>query len=147
MVKKMTYDRILIATDDGDPAQQATAEAITLAEEFDATLVALYVLEAMEPPPGVTDREAEPGIDTKADQALDRVVSEAADRDLVTELVTAVVRGPTAPAILEYAGEQDIDLIVMGTHGRTGLDWIVLGSVAEHVVRESPIPVVTVRGE
>ncbi len=51
----------------------------------------------------------------------------------------------TAPAILEYAKHNDIDLIVMGTHGRRGLGHLFLGSVAEEVVRLSSVPVLTVR--
>ncbi|MEF8871642.1 MAG: universal stress protein [Haloarculaceae archaeon] len=141
----MTHDRILIATDNSEPAQRATAEAITLAESFDATLSALYVLETAEPPPWFEDPATEPGLDTNAGQALNEVVSEAGDRGLEPEVVTAVVRGQTGPAILEYADEHDIDLIVLGTHGRTGFDRLLIGSVAEHVVRKSPVPVVTVR--
>lgn len=141
----MSYDRILVATDDSAPAQAATDEAITLAEECEATLYALYVLEAAEPPPWFDDPALEPGVDTKAGQALDGVVSAAADRGFEREIVEAVVRGQTAQAIIEYASDNDIDLVVMGTHGRTGLDRFLVGSIAEQVVRESPVPVVTVR--
>ena len=142
----MSHDRILVVTDDKDPAREAIAEAITLAKAFDATLDALYVLEAVEPPPWVDDPAAEPGVDTKAGQALNQVGSEAADRDLEGEVVTAIVKGQPAPAILGYAREHNIDLIVMGIHGREGLDRLI-GSTAEHVVREAPVPVVTVKAE
>jgi nucleotide-binding universal stress UspA family protein len=140
----MSYDRILVATDDSEPARRATSEALTLAETFDATLHALYVLKAAEPPPWFDDPAAEPGTDTEAGVALNAVVSEAAERDFGSETVTAVVDGQTAPAILEYAAEHDVDLIVLGTHGCSGIDRLLLGSVAEAVVRESPVPVVTV---
>jgi nucleotide-binding universal stress UspA family protein len=89
----MTHDRILIATDNSDPARRATAEAITLAEAFDATLYALYVLETAESPPWFEDPALEPGLDTNAGQALNRVISEADDRGLESDVVTAVVRG------------------------------------------------------
>ena len=55
-----------------------------------------------------------------------------------------VASGNTAPEILNLTAEQDIDLIVMGTHGRTGLKHFLLGSVAERVVREAPVPVLTI---
>jgi nucleotide-binding universal stress UspA family protein len=58
---------------------------------------------------------------------------------------TVVVTGEPAISILEVAQERDADLIVMATHGRTGLSHFVLGSVAERVVRESRVPVMTVR--
>lgn len=143
----MTYERILVATDGSDSAERAATEAVTLAKAFDATIHALYVLDVAEPPPWFHDSAAEPGIDTKAGRAMDDVVSEAADRGLETEVVTTVLRGKTAQAILAYADEHDVDLIVVGTHGRAGLDRLVIGSVAEHVVREPPVPVVTVRSE
>lgn len=141
----MTYDRILIATDGSEPAQRAAVEAIGLAKTCDATLVALSVLEVAEPPPWFENPDATPGVDTKAGQAMEGVVSEAAARNLEIDVVEAIVRGQTAPAILEYALEHDIDLIVLGTHGRTGLDRVAVGSVAEHVVRKAPVLVLTIR--
>jgi nucleotide-binding universal stress UspA family protein len=58
-----------------------------------------------------------------------------------------VVRGLIAPQIVDYAANQDIDLIVIGTHGRRGVAHLLLGSVAEHVVRTAVCPVLTVRAE
>ncbi len=55
-----------------------------------------------------------------------------------------VASGNAGPEILKLAAEQKIDLIVMGTHGRKGISHFLLGSVAEHVVRESPVPVMTI---
>jgi nucleotide-binding universal stress UspA family protein len=140
----MTHDRILIATDDSEPAKKAIGEAITLANAFDATLYAVYVVETAEPRPGVTDSATGSDEDTKADQALQRVISEAEEHGLEGEVVSAVVRGQPASAILQHANEQNIDLIVVGTHGRKGIDRLVVGSVAERVIRDSPVPVVTI---
>ena len=58
----------------------------------------------------------------------------------------AIVSGLTAKQIVEFADENAIDLIVMGTHGRRGVAHLLLGSVAEHVVRTAACPVLTVRG-
>jgi universal stress protein A len=58
---------------------------------------------------------------------------------------TAVITGPPARAIVEHASAGHFDLIVMGTHGRTGLSHALLGSVAERVVQKAPCPVLTVR--
>ena len=58
-----------------------------------------------------------------------------------------IVRGLVAPHIVDYAASQDIDLIVMGTHGRRGVAHLLMGSVAEHVVRIARCPVLTVRAE
>ena len=62
-------------------------------------------------------------------------------------VVTEVVEGVPPQEILEYSAMQGIDLIVMGTQGRTGVDRFVMGSVAERVVRHSPVPVLMVRKE
>jgi len=62
-------------------------------------------------------------------------------------VVTEIVEGNPHEEILNYVTEHGIDMIIMGTHGRTGLDRVVMGSVAERVVRRSPVPVLTVRGE
>ena len=143
----MSHDKILLATDGGEPARAATKEAIRLAKAFDAVLHTVYVLQVAEPPPWADDPALEPGIDTKAGRALNSVTEEAANYDFERDIVTGVIEGQTAPAILQYAADNDIDMIVMGTHGRTGVDRLVVGSVAEHVVREATVPVVTVHAE
>lgn len=62
-------------------------------------------------------------------------------------VVTEIGEGNPHEEILEYVSEHDIDMIIVGTHGRTGFDRAVMGSVAERVVRRSPVPVLTVRDE
>jgi nucleotide-binding universal stress UspA family protein len=143
----MTYKRILLAADNSAPAERATAEAIRFASAFDATLHAVYVLETGEPAPSFDGPATEAEIDTNAGRAVAAVESAATEQDFDGELVSNVLRGTTGPAILNYADEHDIDLVVMGTHGRDGLDRMIVGSVAEHVVRNASAPVVTVRAE
>lgn len=62
-------------------------------------------------------------------------------------VVTGIVEGNPHEEILEYVTEHENRHIIMRTHGRTGLDRVVIGNVAERVVRRSPVPVLTVRGE
>jgi nucleotide-binding universal stress UspA family protein len=140
----MTHDRILIATDDSEPARKAVSEAITQADAFDASLHAISVIESAEPQPGYDDPTTRSGEDDRAEQAVHRVVTKANERGLDPEVVSAVVRGQPASAVLQYANEHDIDLIVVGTHARTGIDRLVVGRVAERISRNSPVPVVTV---
>jgi nucleotide-binding universal stress UspA family protein len=83
------------------------------------------------------------GLIADAEQRLATLRNTAAALGLVAH--TAVLSGRPAPAIVEQAKSGRCDLIVMGTHGRTGLAHLVLGSVAEHVVRKAPCPVLTVR--
>ncbi|MFC7006898.1 universal stress protein [Halalkalicoccus salilacus] len=61
------------------------------------------------------------------------------------EITTAIERGPPGSTIVEYAEENDVDRIVMGSHDRSGISKILLGSVAEDVVKESPVTVTVVR--
>jgi len=124
------YDTILVPTDGSDVAAAAADAAVTLARRFDATVHALYVRESDD------------------DDGGERVTTAVADRAAADGVgtTTAVVDAdtPVYEHILAYADEHDADCIVMGTHGRTGLDRFVLGSVAERTLRESPVPVLTV---
>jgi nucleotide-binding universal stress UspA family protein len=78
-----------------------------------------------------------------AERQLARLKDSAAALGIAAE--TAVIRGRPAPSIIEHAKDGGFDLIVMGTHGRTGLSHVVIGSVAERVVRTAPCPVLTIR--
>lgn len=140
----MTHERILIATDDSEPARKAVAEAITQADAFDASLHAVSVIETAEPQPAFNDSAVDSEEEIPAEQAVQRVVSEANSRTLDQNVVSAVLRGQPASAVLQYASEHDIDLIVVGTHARDGIDRLIVGSVAERIIRDSPVPVVTV---
>ncbi|MBI4592583.1 MAG: universal stress protein [Candidatus Rokubacteria bacterium] len=82
-----------------------------------------------------------PGIDPGPDARLERL---AADSQASIPVVPAVASGVPAVQIVRYARRHPIDLIVVGTHGRTGLSRVLLGSVAERVVRTAPCPVLTV---
>lgn len=141
------YDRILVPTDGSEGAEPAVDHAIELAAAFDATVHALYVVdtaafadldEAAVESDLVTESLTEGGRD-----AVDRVAERA--REAGVEAETMVTRGRPVGTILDYAADHDVDVIVMGTHGRSGLDRLLLGSVTEKVVRKSRIPVLTVR--
>lgn len=121
--------------------------ALNLAEIHDATLCVLYIVDQ---PISVSGTgEGFSGLDNLLDkleeeghQATDAIAKQANDSDIETE--TAVRRGNPHDDILTFAEENDIDVIVMGTHGRTGVKRALLGSVTEDVVRHSEIPVLTV---
>lgn len=134
------YDEILFPTDGSEPANVAADHAFELASTYGATLHVLYVLKTNEPPPQVTDSAADDP-DARGQAAVEEAAERAATQGI--EAVEAVVRGPTADAIVTYADDHGIDLIVMGTHGRTGLDRILIGSVADDVTRAASVPVMT----
>lgn len=138
------YDELLVPTD-GSPASEAAVEhAIVVAKRFDARVHALYVVDA------TAYSALDSGTDTvvqsleqEGQEAVATVIDAAEAADLPTE--TAIVSGTAYRSILEYANNAEIDLIVMGTHGRQGLDRYLLGSVTERVVRSADPPVLTVR--
>jgi nucleotide-binding universal stress UspA family protein len=80
----------------------------------------------------------------RAESVVESVAERAADAGV--ETVTAVEPGVPDDVVVEYAADHDCDLVVMGTHGRTGLQRYLLGSVTERTVRRSSVPVLTVRG-
>ena len=126
-------DRILVPTDGSDGARAAADHAIDLAKATDATLHALYVT-----PDG---GDAQSGDSTAPVEA----VAERASKARLPNVETATRTGRPHQAIAGYATEEEIDCIVMGTHGRTGLRRYLLGSVTERTVRFSPVPVVSVK--
>ncbi|QLG27488.1 universal stress protein [Halorarum halophilum] len=138
------YDDILVPTDGSAAADAAVEHAVTLAERFDATLHALYVVDstAYSSLEAGSQMVAE-ALEDEGEAAVDRIAAAANDADL--PVVESVVSGTAYRSILEYAGEEDIDLITMGTHGRRGIDRYLLGSVTERVVRSADQPVLTVR--
>jgi nucleotide-binding universal stress UspA family protein len=138
------YDEILLPTDGSDAAEAAVEHAIRLARTYDARVHVLYVVE----PLPAAEYDATSVLDALRREG-DRVTGETADRLERSELetVTAVRTGAAHRVILDYAAESGIDLIVMGTHGRRGLGRVLLGSVAEKVVRLADQPVMTVRYE
>ncbi|MFC6717496.1 universal stress protein [Natrialbaceae archaeon GCM10025810] len=134
------YQNVLIPTDGSDETRRAIAHGLAIADRFDATVHALSVVP--EGPYGPLDDE---GASEVARRAVE-IIEIDADREGV-DVTTAVERGVPHEEILSYADEEDVDMIVMGTKGRTGVDRVLVGSVAERVVRLSPVPVVTVRLE
>lgn len=138
------YDAILVPTDGSAAGDRAVDHAIEFATAFDATVHALYVIDA------ALYSSLEAGVDTVI-TALERegqaAVDAIADRCVAAgvDAQTAVVVGTVHRSIRAYADENDIDLVVMGTHGRQGFERFFLGSVTERTVRTSSVPVLTVR--
>ncbi|WP_339105734.1 universal stress protein [Haloterrigena salinisoli] len=138
------FDTVVVATDGSESVKRAVDVALDLADRFDAEVHALSVVDASEvdaSPEQLRD-ELRTALETTADAAL-ATVEERTDADL--EIDTAVREGRPAAQICEYAREIDADLIATGTRGRHGENRLLLGSVAERVVRTSPVPVLTVR--
>ena len=134
------YQNILVPVDGSEYSQRAIEEAVSLANELEATIHALSVADTVHQRDQLrSDPEEE------AAKWLDDVEARA-DR-LGVPVVRAIDQGVPDEKILDYADKNEIDAIVMGTKGRTGVNRVLLGSVAEEVIRHSSVPVMTVRPE
>jgi len=135
------YSDILIPTDGSPGAQEAIEHGLEIAQQYEATVHALYVIDTRVSRSG-------PLLESLQLEGRKAVRDlEVAGTQAGVTVVTEVVEGVPPQEILEYSAMQGIDLIVMGTQGRTGIDRFVMGSVAERVVRHSPVPVLIVRKE
>ena len=142
--------RILVATDFGDAAGVALDYGREFARTFGASLDVLHVADnAIARGFGVdgftVDYSAlQRDLEAAARKQLDALLDEE-DRTMLHAKPVLLISGSPALAIVEYARESQADLILMGTHGRGGMAHLLMGSVAERVVRIAPCPVLTVR--
>lgn len=138
------YTDILVPTDGSEGAEAALAPAVDIATTYDARIHALSVIDTMAL--GV-DVRSSAILDTleESAQAAVETIEEQATRASVSAVKTATDHGNPYRGIRSYVEEHDIDLVVMGTHGRSGIERYLLGSVTEKVVRLSDVPVLTVR--
>jgi nucleotide-binding universal stress UspA family protein len=147
----MRIDRILVPTDFSAGARAASEYAQGLAGAFNSRIHLVHVLTA---PPFVSDplgarqltlqvAELLEGAAADAQRALDRIRVEPA---LADRVVRKTLSGTPVDEILKYVKKQRIDLVVMGTHGRGPIKHVLLGSVAERLVRHCPVPVLTLHG-
>jgi nucleotide-binding universal stress UspA family protein len=146
----LTISRILVPVDFSAYSERALDYAIALAARLDASLHLLHVVED----PMVTGALVPEGVMTDFAELRAELMADAEQRLLAyrgqaeragVPVVTAARWGFTSATILEYAAGLNIDLVVMGTHGRTGMAHLLMGSVAERVVRQAACPVLTVR--
>lgn len=136
------YGTILVPTDGSDGSMAAVEHAVDLAAAFDAAVHALYVVDQTYPAVSkydfVTEEEEETG-----ETALDAVVAAGEEAGVAVE--RHLRRGVPHEEILAAVDDYGADLVVMGTHGRTGLDRVAhAGSTTERVVRLAEVPVLTV---
>jgi nucleotide-binding universal stress UspA family protein len=137
----MEIRHILAPTDFSASANQAVTVAFELAQTFGAKLSLLHVIEV--PTYAIEVALPQEALERDARRALARLLpaADAAHVD-VTRLVDI---GVPYQKIVETVTAEQVDLIIMATHGRTGLGHLILGSVAEHVVRLAPCPMLTIR--
>jgi nucleotide-binding universal stress UspA family protein len=139
------YRNVLVPTDGSDPATAALRVGVDLATVAGAPLHLLSVVETA----GLgLDAGADlvASLEASADELLDAAAADATDAGADVAARRVAVDAAVPRAVRAYAEGNDVDLVVVGTHGRTGVDRYLLGSVAERLVRTAPVPVLTVRG-
>ncbi|MFW6436786.1 MAG: universal stress protein [Halococcoides sp.] len=137
------YERILLPTDGSTEMETVIDHAADLAREHGATIHAVYVVDTATMGRMPVDSSWESLAEMlreDGERALDAVAERVGEVPLERDLR----EGAPSRAIVEHAEASDCDVIVMGTHGRGGIDRLLLGSVAERVVRTAPVPVVVV---
>ncbi len=141
-----SFKKILFPVDLSSVAAMIAPLAREMAEKFEAELHVLFVARVMEQyahvyvsGPAITNFESElvQGAEKKLQEFVDETFGGL-------PVVAKVLSGYPAEEIVDYARKEGMDLIVIGTHGRKGLERIIFGSVAEHVVKNAPVPVLSV---
>lgn len=148
------FKNILVPTDFSESSNKAIEYALSLAREHQSTLYLLHVYEPViyysDAPIGLPDVvELEQNIRSSAESSLNHVVDaciRSREAEYGTIPLEVILRqGKPYLEILRTVKDRAIDLIIMSTHGRSGLEHILMGSVTEKVVRKAPCPVLTIR--
>lgn len=142
----ITIKKILVPTDFSEQGKTALMYAVAFADQFGAAVDLLHVMEPV--PPGallsyVSLNDLKKGMKEEAEKNMDELNTEWADYAFPVKKM--VIEGHPFVEIIKHAKESNADMIVMGTHGRGAIAHMLLGSVAEKVVRKAPCPVLTVR--
>lgn len=143
------FKHILVPTDFSECSASALEYACTLADAFDSELHLLHIFQEpvpTEPVPGMAFPPPESYL-VELKQKVAEELKSAIDAEWEKEhdVIRATAQGAAFVEIIRYAKSMHIELIVMGTHGRSALTHLLIGSVAENVVRKAPCPVLTIR--
>lgn len=141
------FKRILIATDGSEYAEKAASYGMKLAKTACAEVHALYVISTQHAVITRTVKGWSEGLEESLTEKGSAAIGyvEKMGEEIGVKVTPVFLKGIPADKILEYAQENNIDLIVMGTHGLTGIKKFLIGGVAEKVVRHSRVPVMIIR--
>ena len=141
------FTKILYPVDFSSYAEEILEYALAITNRFNSELHLIHVIpnlnyftpyESFLTPENMASIES--NIESEVDRDFDKLI-----KSVTVPVVKVIKSGVTFVEIIEYIKEAGIDLVVMGTHGRSGIEHILIGSVAEKVVRKAPCPVLTVR--
>ncbi|UCG77981.1 MAG: universal stress protein [Nitrospirota bacterium] len=144
----MDIKTILCPTDFMEESRQAVRHAVDIARKYGSKIYLLHIMHDLEKitgwyVPHITIDELYKDIESGAQKELDSIVAE--EFKGFSDVEKVILRGIPYTEIIDFAEEKGADLIVIGTHGRKGLEKVIFGSTAEQVVKNSKCPVLTVR--
>lgn len=141
-------NKVLVPIDFSDYSKSSLKYAVNFAKHFKASLILVYVIEPIVYPPDFSMGQIaipSPGLemDKRAKEELDKLADQEIPEDLTVKKI--IKTGKPFVEIIETAAEENADLIIIATHGHSGVEHILFGSTAEKVVRKAPCPVLTLR--
>ena len=141
-------NKILVPVDFSDYSKSSLRYAVNFSKYFKAEMILIYVVEPVIYPPDfsmgqIAIPSINPEWDQRAKEELDKLAKSEIHGDV--KVKTIIKTGKPFMEIIEAAEEEDIDLIIIATHGHSGVEHILFGSTAEKVVRKAPCPVLTLR--
>ena len=145
---ELQFSKILVPIDFSDFSKSALKYAVTFAQHYHAKLVLIYVMEPIIYPPDFSMGQITlPTVNFEMDQRAKEELDKLAETEIgsLVEVQTIIKTGKPFVEIIDSAKEEDVDLIIISTHGHSGVEHILFGSTADKVVRKSPCPVLTLR--
>lgn len=140
--------KVLVPIDFSDYSKSSLKYAVNFAKNFKASLILVYVVEPVIYPPDFSMGQiAIPAAGVEMDKRAKEELDKLAEKEIPSGLsVKKIIKtGKPFVEIIETAADEDADLIIIATHGHTGVEHILFGSTAEKVVRKAPCPVLTLR--
>ncbi len=140
--------KVLVPIDFSDYSKNSLTYAVNFVKQFNAELTLIYVVEPVIYPPDFSMGQiAIPSVDLEIDKRAVEELEKLAVKEIPHEIKvkTVVKTGKPFIEIIETASEENVDLIIIASHGHTGVEHILFGSTAEKVVRKAPCPVLTLR--
>jgi len=145
---ELQFRKILVPIDFSDFSKSALKYAVTFAQHYHSKLILIYVMEPVIYPPDfsmgqITLPTVNFDMDKRAKEELDKLAE--VEIGSLVQVQTVIKTGKPFVEIIESAKEEDADLIIISTHGHSGVEHILFGSTADKVVRKAPCPVLTLR--
>jgi len=145
---ELQFKTILVPIDFSDFSKSALKYAVTFAQQFHSKLILIYVMEPVIYPPDFSMGQiALPAVNFEMDQRAKEELDKLAESEIgsLVHVETVLKTGKPFVEIIETAKQMDADLIIISTHGHSGVEHILFGSTADKVVRKAPCPVLTLR--